>query len=226
MLVDAELGGRPRALVVIGEPQRRSSTCSIARPASSCSARLREADVGEGPRRTRPADPDSRHGAVGEGHARLSEPAGLDQLVEPVLQPGDRHALRAGPRDGIDLLQDAASSTGPARYYTGGSEKRLDEESWGAVRALDVKTGEAAWDFRLPSPPWAGVMATAGGLVFGGSNEGNFFALDATTGKPLGSFRPAARSAPDRCRFSSTAGSTWPSPAGRGFFVFALDAGG
>ena len=69
----------------------------------------------------------------------------------------------------------------PGTYYTGGSEKRLDEESWGAVRALDVKTGKQAWDFKLPSPPWAGVMSTAGGLVFGGSNEGNFFALDART---------------------------------------------
>jgi alcohol dehydrogenase (cytochrome c) len=36
------------------------------------------------------------------------------------------------------------------------------------VRAIDVRTGKAAWDFKLPSPPWAGVMATAGGLVFGG----------------------------------------------------------
>ena len=32
---------------------------------------------------------------------------------------------------------------------------------------------------------------TAGGIVFGGSNEGNFFALDALTGKPLWDFRPA-----------------------------------
>ena len=31
----------------------------------------------------------------------------------------------------------------PGTYYTGGSEKRLDDESWGAVRALDVKTGRA-----------------------------------------------------------------------------------
>jgi hypothetical protein len=30
------------------------------------------------------------------------------------------------------------------------------------------------WDFPLPTPTWAGVMATAGGLVFSGSNEGNF----------------------------------------------------
>jgi alcohol dehydrogenase (cytochrome c) len=33
------------------------------------------------------------------------------------------------------------------------------------------------------------VMATAGGLVFGGSEEGNFFALDASDGKPLWQFQ-------------------------------------
>jgi alcohol dehydrogenase (cytochrome c) len=29
------------------------------------------------------------------------------------------------------------------------------------------------------------VLSTAGGLVFSGTDEGNFFALDAETGKPL-----------------------------------------
>ena len=86
----------------------------------------------------------------------------------------------------------------PGTYYTGGSEKRLDEESWGAVRAIDAKTGKKAWDFALPSPSWAGVMSTAGGLVFSGSNEGNFYALDAASGKPLWQFQTggAIRSGP------------------------------
>jgi alcohol dehydrogenase (cytochrome c) len=57
------------------------------------------------------------------------------------------------------------------------------------VRAIDVRTGKPVWGFKLPSPPWAGVMASAGGLVFGGSNEGNFFALDAATGRPLWQFQ-------------------------------------
>jgi alcohol dehydrogenase (cytochrome c) len=40
-------------------------------------------------------------------------------------------------------------------------------------------------------------MATAGGLVFGGSDEGNVFALDAETGKPLWDFQSGAAAA--RC---------------------------
>ena len=35
-------------------------------------------------------------------------------------------------------------------------------------------------------------MATAGGLVFAGTNEGNFFALDAFTGESLWDFQTGA----------------------------------
>ena len=37
----------------------------------------------------------------------------------------------------------------------------------------------------LLSPGWTSLLSTAGGLVFGGTEEGNFIALDAESGKPL-----------------------------------------
>ncbi len=55
----------------------------------------------------------------------------------------------------------------------------------GGIRALDPKTGAMVWDYKLLTKPWAGVLSTAGNLVFGGSDEGYFFALDAATGKEL-----------------------------------------
>ena len=39
----------------------------------------------------------------------------------------------------------------------------------GGVRALDPKTGARVWDYKLETKPWAGVLSTAGQLVFGGS---------------------------------------------------------
>ena len=78
----------------------------------------------------------------------------------------------------------------PGQPFMGGGERRLGgDQASGFVRALDMRTGEKRWEFPLQSPPWAGLMATAGGLVFGGSNEGNFFALDADTGEPLWEFQ-------------------------------------
>ena len=78
----------------------------------------------------------------------------------------------------------------PGTFFAGGGERALPpDENHGAVRALDAATGKRKWEFRLQSPPWAGVLATAGGLVFGGSDEGNFFALDADTGTALWNFQ-------------------------------------
>ncbi len=59
------------------------------------------------------------------------------------------------------------------------------EQSYGAIRALEATTGKLEWQFKLLAPAWVPVLSTAGGLVFSGSDEGNFFALDAETGKPL-----------------------------------------
>ena len=74
----------------------------------------------------------------------------------------------------------------PGRMYLGATKRNLtDEEPYGALRAWNALTGEQAWEFRLHSPPWCGVLATAGDLVFSGSMEGDFFALDALSGKVL-----------------------------------------
>jgi alcohol dehydrogenase (cytochrome c) len=58
-----------------------------------------------------------------------------------------------------------------------------DEPGHGAIRALNPKTGDKVWEYKLHTKPWAGVLSTAGSLVFGGSDEGYFFAVDAETGK-------------------------------------------
>lgn len=75
-------------------------------------------------------------------------------------------------------------------FYAGGGENELPaDDSSGAIRALDARTGEMRWEFKLHSPAGASVLSTAGGLVFSGEDEGNFYALDARTGKPLWDFQ-------------------------------------
>jgi hypothetical protein len=57
----------------------------------------------------------------------------------------------------------------------------------GEFVAFDPVTGERAWTFRPPSgaPMTASALATAGGLVFGGTADRQFFALDDETGELL-----------------------------------------
>ena len=63
------------------------------------------------------------------------------------------------------------------------------EESWGKVIAIDPLSGGIKWEHKVISPPWGGVTATAGNLVFGGTQEGVVFALDARNGERLWYFQ-------------------------------------
>ncbi len=77
----------------------------------------------------------------------------------------------------------------PGSLFLGGGGKPIPAEpGYGAVRAIVPETGEIKWEYRMVSPPWAGVLSTASNLVFGGTVEGNFFALEARTGKHLWHF--------------------------------------
>ena len=75
------------------------------------------------------------------------------------------------------------------QFNGGGFRTIPGEEEWGAIRALKPTTGEVAWEHRLFSPPYAGVLSTGGNLVFGATNEGQIFALQASTGKLLWKFQ-------------------------------------
>ena len=92
-------------------------------------------------------------------------------------------------RETCGVYMPAKQEIEPGKQSTGGGTRKLVEPDWGAVRAIDPKTGDMKWEFRLPTSSLAGVMSTASGLVFAGDNEGNFNAFDAKTGKRLWSYR-------------------------------------
>ena len=54
-----------------------------------------------------------------------------------------------------------------------------------AIRAIDPKTGDIRWEYQIQPRSTAGVLATAGDLVFSGSVDGYFYALDAVSGEEL-----------------------------------------
>ena len=98
---------------------------------------------------------------------------------------------------------------GPGRYSAGPAPYEAGRQFWGrgsgggspgptasdeqGVLAFDPQTGKAKWKFQLTQNSLtAGVLATAGGLVFAGSREGNLIALDAAHGKPLWHFGAGA----------------------------------
>ncbi len=111
----------------------------------------------------------------------------------------------------------------PGTFFGAGGERALNgDKAYGAIRALEANSGHQKWEFKLLSPSWAGVMSTAGGLVFGGSSEGNFFALDAMTGKPLWDFQTGGSINANPVSFMVEGKQRVAIAAGHSLFVFGL----
>lgn len=64
-----------------------------------------------------------------------------------------------------------------------------DDDSLGAFVAWDAGSGKIVWSVRERFSVWSGALATAGGVVFYGTLEGYFKAVDARTGRELYRFK-------------------------------------
>ena len=79
------------------------------------------------------------------------------------------------------------------RTYMGGTMGPGGDEQVSGIRAIDSVTGKVRWEYRLARQSLsAGVLATAGEVVFAATAEGNVIALDASTGKALWHFQTGA----------------------------------
>ena len=107
-------------------------------------------------------------------------------------------------------------------FLGGGADELPPDDAWGAIKALQAESGELRWEFRLLSPPWAGVLSTAGGLVFSGSDEGVFYALDARTGKPLWDFQTGGAIIANPVSFTVDGNQLIAIAANRVLYVFGL----
>jgi alcohol dehydrogenase (cytochrome c) len=117
----------------------------------------------------------------------------------------------------------AAAEYEAGRPYMGGGEQALaGDDAWGYVKALDVRTGDLRWEYQVLTPLWNGVMSTAGGVVFGATNEGNFFALDAETGASLWDFQAGAPARSNPMSFEVDGRQRVVLEAGNALFVFSL----
>src|SRR5579864_1512618 len=112
----------------------------------------------------------------------------------------------------------------PGRQFLGASRRAIpNEEPWGAMRALNALTGELTWEFRLHSPPWSGILSTAGGVVFSGDMEGNFFALDAARGNLLWRLQLGGAIYANPITYMSDGKQHVAIAAGSAIFVFGLE---
>jgi alcohol dehydrogenase (cytochrome c) len=80
--------------------------------------------------------------------------------------------------------------------FYGGTSRPVDaEHPRKYLRAIEPQTGKIVWEYEQAGPgeAWGGLLATGGGLVFFGSDDCAFAAVDAKTGAPLWHFPLDAR---------------------------------
>ena len=71
-------------------------------------------------------------------------------------------------------------------FVGGGAERYVPQETYASmIRALEPRTGDTRWEFPLQPKTQSGLLSTASDLVFGGSVDGYFYALDAVNGTEL-----------------------------------------
>jgi alcohol dehydrogenase (cytochrome c) len=94
-------------------------------------------------------------------------------------------------RESCAIYSSRTREPQPGATYTGtGQQEDRNIVIGGAIRALDPATGDTRWSFPIQEGSnAAGVLATAGGVVFAASREGNLMALSAADGKPLWHFQ-------------------------------------
>ena len=123
----------------------------------------------------------------------------------------------------------------PGKWFAGGSVRadvpavrRVEtkvypaEAGYGAVRALDPLTGKRVWEYRMTDVSDSGLLTTASNLLFSGSREGHFFALDARTGAQLWTRYLGGQTAASPITWAVDGRQYVSVPNGHGVFTFGL----
>jgi len=120
-----------------------------------------------------------------EGNRTCPGAAGATNWMSPSYS-SQTGLFYVSAREQCDIFYAHPQQYVAGRLYLGSTYMpAAKEKDWGAVRAIDPKTGDVRWEYKEFSAPWGGNLSTAGHLVFTGDLEGYLIALDADTGKQL-----------------------------------------
>ena len=188
-----ELAGPAAQTAAAGQSQRLLLRArSHQRQAVARQAVPEEAELGRRHRQGRPPDSEQRCPELPDG----------ETYVCPGFQGGTNwFSTSFNPATGLyyfqalercNLFSKNHGEWQAGKGYMGGAARPAPGETFEKVlRAINIQTGEIAWEVPQVSGPVtasAGVLSTASGLVFFGENSGAFMAADASNGAILWQF--------------------------------------
>ena len=135
------------------------------------------------------------HGMRGQGPGRTCPTNGGGKNWEPSAYNPELNLMFLPSIEGCNIIEtveqkdfaDQGGTVKPRERFTGGGTKN-PERRYGSLKAVDPTTGETKAAIKLTYANYAGVLATAGNLVFLGHYDGTFSAYDAKTLEEVWSF--------------------------------------
>jgi alcohol dehydrogenase (cytochrome c) len=162
-------------------------------------------------------------GPTEQGNKVYPSAAGANNWYSPSYSP-KTDLLYVAVREAGSFYYKGEAEYKAGALFNGGGEREIPaEKGYGVIRAMMPASGEIRWEYKIFSAPWAGVLSTAGGLVFAGTNEGDFIALDASTGKFLWRFQTGGTVQANPMSYLSDGRQHVAIAAGNAIFAFALD---
>lgn len=131
-----------------------------------------------------------------QGNKACPATSGATNWMSPAYNP-DTGLFYVVAQEGCGINTKAADKFRPGgNPFMATGYVESPQEPWEIhVRALELATGKLRWDYKqIGSRRYgAGLLSTAGGLVFAGDDQGTLTALDAATGKALWYFNTGQR---------------------------------
>ena len=186
VLVDTQWQGEPRKLVMVAN--RNGFFYVLDRT----NGELLLGEPFTGTTWAREIGPDGRPVILNDGsQGCLPDPWGSTNFMPPSFNP-ELELFYVTARETCATFVPEEPTYTPGQTSMGGVVF-IEPDGTGALRALDMHSGELRWEFAYPSPTFGGVMTTASGLVFAGDHEGNFMAFDAASGENLWHYQTGSR---------------------------------
>jgi alcohol dehydrogenase (cytochrome c) len=224
VLLDAEIEGRPRKLLVLANRNGffyvldRSNGTFLRAKAFAKVTWAKEIGRDGRPVVLPGTDP------TPEGNYVCPSLGGAANWYSPSYHPGTG-LLYVNTRERCENFFSAPQPYREGHVYFGSAtHTKSDERGWGALRALDPRSGDMKWEFKYYSVPASGTLATAGGLVFAADGDGNLVACDAKTGKLLWHLQTGSSVTAAPMAYAVDGKQYIAAPSGGVLFTFGLPA--
>jgi alcohol dehydrogenase (cytochrome c) len=225
VLIDTELEGHPRKLLLQANRNgffyaldRTNGKFLFAKPFVRVTW-AKQIGPGGKPVLTEDAVPTAK------GQSACPGISGGTNFMSPSYHP-ETDLFYVAAREQCDIVTSHPQPFVSGRFYFGSSNEPVaSEKDWGALRAIDPRSGEMKWEFKYYSAPWGGALSTAGGVVFAGDSDGNFIALDARTGKDLWHFQTGSPIFASPMTYALDGKQFIVIPSGTALFAYGLPDG-